>query len=106
MLNDIVSCNSSKIKSLTTALNCIENFVNFRCRKNKNYIFRRFFQRFQQRIKRMVSQHVNFIDNIDFILAMHGNILNFFQNALRIFNFSVTCSIDFNNVHRNRIHNI
>ena len=106
MLNNVICCNSSKIKSLASALNSIKNFMNFCCCKNENYIFRRFFKRFQKSIKRMICKHMNFVNNINFVSAVYWNVLNFFKNTLRILNLSITSSIDFNNINRHRVCNI
>ena len=106
MFNNIIGCNSSEIKSLAAALNCIKDFVNFCCRKDENNVFRRFFKCFQQRIECRIRKHMDFVDNIDFVFAVNRCIENFFQNILSIFNFSVACGIDFNNIHGNGVCNI
>ena len=58
---------SAQIKALTTRQNGHPHFADFRRCKNKFHMGWRLFQRLQQRVKRIARQHVNFVNNVDFI---------------------------------------
>ena len=97
---------SVEVIFLTSGLDGYRNLVLFSCCKYEETVFRRFLKSFQKCIKCMIRKHVNFFYYVYFILSVYWNILNFFQNTLSIFNFSVTCGIYFDYINRNRICNI
>ena len=87
-----------QIKTLTPRQDCNRNLVDFcRC-KQKLYMARRFFQRLQQRIKCVFGQHVNFVDNVDFVACRHGGVTHSLNNLPHIIYAGVACGIHFDDV--------
>ena len=69
MLENIWQFDGFEFKTLHPWQNGRRNFVQFcRC-EDKNHIFRRLFQRLQQGIKGPCREHVDLIDNVDFVLG-------------------------------------
>ena len=87
-----------QIKALTPRQDCNRNLVDFcRC-EQKLYMARRFFKRLQQRIKRVFGQHVNFVDDVDFVACRHGRVPHSLNNLPHIVYTGVACGIHFDNV--------
>ena len=59
---------------------------------------RRFLKRFEQRIKRVFRQHVNFVDDVDFIACRYRSIAHRLNNLADIINAGMTCGIHFDHV--------
>src|SRR5207249_9572250 len=63
--NDL-SRDPSQVKSLTPAQDGWQNFVWLGGCKNEDHVGRWFFQSFQQRVERLLCQHVDLVNNVDF----------------------------------------
>ncbi len=55
-----------KIETLAAADDRRQNFLGLGRRENEFYVRRRFLQRLEQRIERGGSEHVHFVDNVNF----------------------------------------
>ena len=78
-----------KIKNLTTRQDRGQDFMLFRCRQNKDCMRRRFLKRFQKRIKRSLTKHVDLINDIYFIGSMLRRNAHLFDDASDIFDFVI-----------------
>ena len=65
---------------------------------------RRFFEGFQQGVKRRRRKHVHFIDDVDFITALSGGVLAVLSQFSYLINAIIGGSIDLNNIHTGTIH--
>ena len=68
---DIVGRNRAKVESLAAGKYRIGNFIRLCGAEDEFDHRRRFFERFQQRVKRLIGQHMDFVDDVDFILRPH-----------------------------------
>src|SRR3984957_13318440 len=66
MLGNRQSWDPSQVESLASTQDGWQNLVRLRGGKYENYVSRRFLQSFQQRVKRLLRQHVNLVDDVDF----------------------------------------
>ena len=67
-------------------------------REQKFDVGRRFFQGFQQCVKRVVGEHVHFVDQIDLITRMGGRILDVVEQFTGLINLGARRGIDFDQV--------
>ena len=83
-----------------------QNLLGFCRRKNKHYVFRRFFQGFQQRIAGLRSQHVGFVDDIHFVPAIHRSKVCVLIQVFNIVHTTVGCSVQLLHIHRAAVCNL
>src|SRR5262249_40056827 len=68
MVNGIIESDPFEIKYLATTQDRGKDLMLFRCCQDENSIGRRFLERFQKCIKSGGAKHVNFVDNVNFLL--------------------------------------
>jgi hypothetical protein len=67
---------------------------------------RRFFQRFQERIKAVTRQHVHFVNKINFETAARGGVLHVIKQIACIFYFGARSGINFNEIDKAALLNL
>ena len=67
-------------------------------RQNKDHVCRRLFQSLEQSIERARRQHMNFVNNIDFIIGLRRCILDLVSDVSDFFNAVIGSSIDFDHI--------
>ena len=98
MCGNCNSWNRTKIKALTAALNRCWNLVRLCRAKNELHMRRWFFHCFQQCVERRLSQHVNFVDDVDLVWAACRSHSSTRNQITCIVNATITCAVDFNNI--------
>ena len=98
--HDLLSRNTSKVEMLTARRNGRGNLVDLGRRKHKHRVRGRLFQRFQQRVKRRIREHVDFIDDVNAIGAAERRKFDVFTKFPDVIDPGIRGSIDFNDVHR------
>ncbi len=94
----LITGNWLKSKALGAAHNCLGHLMTFSSGKDKNGVGRRFLKCLEQSVKRLLGQHMDFINDVDLIFSTCGrNIHPFFQVADFI-NTTVAGGIDLNNI--------
>ncbi len=68
--------------------------------KDKDHIFRRFFQSFQQGVESVFGEHVNFIDDVYLVFRTAGGIQKLLLQLPDIVHTGVAGSVDFNHIRR------
>ena len=104
MTRKIASINPAQIKTLTTGKNSDWDLPNFRRRKDKLYMFRWFFKCLKQAIESLSRQHMNLIDNIDFIASRDRLIANLFNYFTNIVDTRVRGRIHLDHINMTAIH--
>ena len=61
-------------------------------------MFRRFFERFQQRIEAVIREHVHFVDQINLEARARWRVLNIIKQVSRILDLSSRGSINFKHI--------
>ena len=86
VVGNIFRLNPVKVKNLATRQNRGQNFVLFGGCQNKNGIRRGFFQGFQEGVESRLRKHVNFVDDINFIITRLGRIPHLINQISNVFN--------------------
>ena len=100
MCGNCNSWNRTKIKALTAALNRCWNLVRLCRAKYELHMRRWFFHCFQQCIERRLSQHVNFVDDVDFELRGGGRKFAGVAQFADLFDAVVARAVNFQHVQR------
>jgi hypothetical protein len=87
-----------QIKALAAAENSGKNFVWLGSGENKNDVRRRFFQRLEQRIEGLLSEHVDFVDDVDLVFATNRSEPDIFPEFSNLIDAVVAGAINFQNV--------
>ena len=74
MPGQFISWYQLKIVTLTPRQNRVRQFMRFGGRQHKRHVWRRLFQRLEQRIKRLGREHVNFVDDVN-LFAQHRRLV-------------------------------
>ena len=72
--------------------------MRFGSTKHEYRVRRRFFQYFQKCVKSVYAQHVNFVNNINFIFSVDGRKRRLFLNISYIVNAIVACGVKLYNI--------
>ena len=67
-------------------------------RKNKNHIFRRLFQCFEQRVEGAVGEHMDFIHDVYALFENRRGVYDLLAKIANVFDLVVACRIDLQNV--------
>ena len=70
----------------------------FGSRKNKDNVFRRFFESFKQSVERFCCEHMNLVDDVHTVLSTCRSESNLVDNASDVVDFTIRRSVHFNNV--------
>ena len=92
------SGNPTQIKALTTAQDGCQHLLRFGGGENEFHMLRWFFQCFQQRIKCRRGEHVNLVNNVNFIMTASRGEPDVLAELADLFNAVVTGAVDFKNV--------
>src|SRR5512135_381621 len=76
------------------------NLLRFSRSKDKDDVRRWLLQGLKQRVEGLVREHVNFIDDVDLVLAAYRSILDGLAQLADVLDAAVRCSIDLDDVHR------
>ena len=95
----------SEVIPLTTGQDSRGDPVRLGGRQHENHMGRRFLQRFQQSVERLVGQHVDFIDDINLIAGLRRRKLHIFPQIANLVDAPVRCGIDLINIHRHAVIN-
>ena len=90
--------NRLKLKALAAGRNRIQNLVGFGRGENKFDEFRRFFNDFEQGVECVFGKLVNFVDDVNFVTALHRRVIAFLADLLGIVDTAIGCRVDFGNV--------
>ena len=77
--------------------------MRLRRRQNKNSMFRRLFERFKQCVEGPGRKHVNFVNNINFVLSLCGHKQYFVTDATDIIHTVVGGSVHFDNIQKRAV---
>ena len=80
--DDFLVAQTMEIEALAARLDGFGNFLGVGGAHDEHHVARGFFERFQQRIKRRDREHVNLVDDIDFVAPARGSILDAADNFL------------------------
>ena len=83
---------------LTTRGNGGGDFVNFGCRQNKDRVRRRLFESLEQGVERAHGEHVDLIDNIDFVLPFARRKIYFVAQVADVIYASVRGGVNFDQI--------
>ena len=95
-----------KIIALTAGKNRDRDFVDLGCREDKNHVFRRFLQRFQQRIESAGRKHVHLINDVHLVLSLCRPVGHFLADLTHIIHAVVRRGIDLDHIRRNAVQDI
>ena len=73
-----------QVEPLAARQHCNRNLVHLGRCEQEFHVRWRLFKRFQQRIEGIFRQHVNFVDNVDFVACRHGCIADRLDNLADI----------------------
>ena len=74
-------------------------------RQNKDDVFGRLLHRFEQRVERRCGQHMDFVDDIYFILADRGQIRDFIAQVADVIHAVVGGGVHLDDVHNGAVLN-
>src|SRR5690606_17603228 len=77
-----------------------EHFVLFRCGKDENGVWRWLFQRLEKRVEGSAGQHVNFVDDVDLVLAVLRRVPHLVDQVADVVHRIVGCGVQFEDVQR------
>ena len=95
---DFLFGNRLKFEALAARRDRFENFVRLRRREDELDEFRRLFDDFEQRVEGVLGKLVNFVDDVDFVTALHRRIIAFLADLLRVVDAAVRRRVDFRDV--------
>ena len=72
--------------------------MNFGGGKDEFDMFGRLFHRFQQNVPRHFRKHVDFVDDVNFVLAANGTGEHIFRQFAHGFSVVAAGGVDFNNI--------
>ena len=98
MVRQLCGGNTLEIKPLTPRQYGNRNLVHLGRRKQEFDVARWFFERLQQRGKRVFRQHVDFVDDVNFVACRNGRIAHSLNNLTDIINAGVARGIHFDNI--------
>ena len=84
-----------QIEALTAAHDRGQHFLGLGRCKNKFHVRRRFFQRFQERIKRSRGQHVHFVDDINLVARLRWRVAHVVAQFAHLLDAVVAGAVDF-----------
>ncbi len=90
--------NRLKFETLAARRNRFQNFVGFRRRENEFDEFRRLFDDFEQSVEGVFGKLMNFVDDVNFVAALHRRIIAFLADLLGVVHAAVRRRVDFGNV--------
>ena len=99
MPNDLLRRHILEVKLQTTRQHRGRQFLRIRGGQQEFHMRRRFFQCFEQRIETVVGQHMDFIDQVDFIARASGGVLDIIQQFARILYLGTRSSINLQQVY-------
>jgi len=88
-----------EIEALAAGEDGGKDFVGFGGGEDELHVGRRFFQRFEKGVEGCRGQHVDFVDDIDFVFAAGGGVLDVFAEFANLFDAVVGGTVDFQDVH-------
>ena len=83
---------------MATRRDGLEHFVGLGRRENEFDEFRRFFDDFEQRVERVFGELVNFVDDVNFVAALHRRVVAFLADLLRVVDATIRRGVNFGNV--------
>src|SRR5690606_32769444 len=87
-----------EVKPLAAAQDRGGNLVRFSGSKDKAGVGRRLFQRLEQRVKGADAEHMNFVDDVDLVLAFAGPKANLFAQFAHVVHTVVAGRVDLDQV--------
>ena len=103
MVRQFAHADPAKIIPLATGQDGRRNPVRLGGRQHENHMGRRFLQRFQQGVERLVGQHVDFIDDINLITGLRRRKFDIFPQIADLVDTPVRCGVDLIDVHRRAV---
>ena len=93
----------AKHKMLAAAHNGDGELVRLGGGKDKDHAFRRFFQRFQQRVEGVAGEHMGFVNDENLVAAFHRRVADGFAQGAGVFHTVVGSAVDFGHVNVNAL---
>ena len=90
--------NGPQIEPLTAGYDGRQYQVCFGGGKDEFYMCRRLFNGFQKSVPRCFGEHVDFVDNVNFILAGNRHVVGFFAQGTHVFHTVAAGGVDFYNI--------
>ena len=94
----IFGLDSAQIEALATTKNRHRNLANFGRGEDEFDVRGGFFERFQQGIERRRREHMNFVDDVDFVACRGGAVMHAFDDFADIANACARCGVHFHDV--------
>ena len=98
MFGDLLGGNIAEIKALAARLNRLRNLVRFGGAENELHMRRRFLHGLEQRVERWRREHVNFVDDVDAVLAARRRKASASDKVARVVDASVGSAVDFDDI--------
>ena len=76
-----------------------QDFMRLRRREKEFHMLRRLLQRLQEGVPRLRRQHVDFVDDVDFVFAVDRRVLHVFADVADMLHLVVRRAVDFNHIH-------
>jgi hypothetical protein len=97
--NLFVQGNPAEIESLAPGNDRRGQSVRLCCSQNEHNVSRRLLQSFQQGVKRLGSQHMNFVNNVYLMPDFGRRVFNFVPDVPDFFDPAIGGGVNFKNVH-------
>ena len=98
MGGDFPRGNAAEIVSLAARENRRQDFLRLGRGQDKFHMARRFFERFQQRVEGALTEHVDFVDDVDLEPAAGRAVLGVFDDLADVVHAGVAGGVDFDDV--------
>ena len=100
MLHDLLQAQAAEIEPLASAQNGRRDLVRLGGGKDEDDMLGRLFEGLQQSVEGLGRQHVDFIDDVDFVATLGRPVADRFPQLADVVDAAVGGAVDFENVHR------
>ena len=90
--------NPLQVKALAAGNDGRQNLVDFGCRKDEFCMFGRFFDGFEQSVPGALGEHVDFVDDVDFVFGTDRQMQDFLADFACFFDLRVRSGVDFDHI--------
>ena len=98
MLRDQIRRNPVQIETLTPAENCRQHLLGLGRGEDEFYVLGRLLERLEERVERLRSEHVHFVDHVDFVLSLDRRITNVVAQLAHLFDAVIARAVDLKHI--------